>query len=249
MTSPRQPQDDAKTTPRRPKTIQDDPKTNPRRPQDFFFKWTPCFKWTCPAGRPAGQPANQPISFFQMDILFSNGYVHLKKGCPFEKREIGWMAGRPAGWPAGRLASRRFQTQQLQIFRKPKNIKNYSLKNVFGEARYRMQVLFWIRCVHLKKGMWIWKREISVPRGLNRKRCENAAFRLMFLLLRFFKWICLFQMDIPFSNGDVHLKKAPAPKSIEKNIYIFMFFVMALGGALPFFKWRCPFEKGAGTLF
>ena len=52
-----------------------------------------------PAGRPAGQPANQPISLFQMDIPFSNGYVHLKKGCPFEK-------GKSAGWPAGRLAGR-----------------------------------------------------------------------------------------------------------------------------------------------
>ena len=100
-----------------------------------------------PAGQPAGLPASQPVCLSSSrpawikcsppawfgwcgcQFPFSNGHPFFKWTCPFEKgmsiwkREIGWLAGRPAGWPADRLASRRFQRLQLQIFQKPKNIK------------------------------------------------------------------------------------------------------------------------------
>ena len=69
---------------------------------------------------------------------------------------------------------------------------------------------------------------------------ENAAVRKMFLLFRFFKWIRLFQMDIPFSNGHVHLKKgcpfekgADTPKKNIKKTYIYLCFWAGLPASQP----------------
>ena len=219
----------------------------------FFGFWKICSwrRWkrrlaSLSAGQPAGLPASQPISLFQMDIPFSNGHVHLKKGCPFEKgnwqphhpnqagglhliqagrlddRQTGWLAGRPAGWPAGR----------------PKNINIYMFFYVFF-------------CVPapFSNGHRLAGRPAGWPAG----RPKNINIYMFFLCFfrcagAFFKWTSLFQMDMSIWKRDIHLKKAyPFEKAKQQkhlsNSSVFKHFFVR-----PPWKWNFPFSN-AHSLF
>ena len=178
----------------------------------FFGFWKICSwrRWkrrlaSLSAGQPAGLPASQPISLFQMDIPFSNGHVHLKKGCPFEKgnwqphhpnqagglhliqagrlddRQTGWLAGRPAGWPAGR----------------PKNINIYMFFLCFFRCAgaffkwtslFQMDMSIWKRDIHLKKAY-------PFEKAKQQKHLSNSSVFKHFFVRPPWKW------NFPFSNA------------------------------------------------